>query len=164
MVCCTEQNGILYGLLPAGIQLLLSFLFALYCSHKSLAKMAPPDIHTHWDISFEWTELHRTAEQLRPMTFTYDKLADDCIARLNELSPPEKYRPKAGEPPTKAPKRDLLALLERYAKDDPKLEELWTEINTVPDWVDWDQIKRGQEVFFRYGMPIMNVVSKIVDE
>ncbi|OJJ56640.1 hypothetical protein ASPSYDRAFT_91894 [Aspergillus sydowii CBS 593.65] len=121
--------------------------------------MAPPDIHTHWDISFEWTELHRTAEQLRPMTFTYDKLADDCIARLNELSPPEKYRPKAGEPPTKAPKRDLLALLERYAKDDPKLEELWTEINTVPDWVDWDQIKRGQEVFFRYGMPIMNVLS-----
>ncbi|PTU21153.1 hypothetical protein P175DRAFT_0248081 [Aspergillus ochraceoroseus IBT 24754] len=32
------------------------------------------------------------------------------------------------------------------------------EINTVPEWVDWDQIKRGQEVFFRYGMPIVNVL------
>ncbi|KAL4867101.1 hypothetical protein BDV12DRAFT_198581 [Aspergillus spectabilis] len=121
--------------------------------------MTGPDIHTRWDISFEWTELHRTAEQLRPMTCSYDKLADDCIAKLNELSPPEKYRPKAGEPATKAPKRDLLALLEKHAKDDAKLQELWTEINTVPDWVDWDQIKRGQEVFFRYGMPILNVLS-----
>jgi hypothetical protein len=96
------------------------------------------------------------------MTLTYDKLADECIAKLNELAPPEKYRPKAGEPAIKAPKRDLLALLEKHAKDDAKLQELWTEINTVPDWVDWDQIKRGQEVFFRYGMPIMNVVSIII--
>ncbi|KAL2863240.1 oxygenase MpaB family protein [Aspergillus lucknowensis] len=121
--------------------------------------MAGPDIRTHWDISFEWTGLHRTPEQLRPMTLTYDKLADECIARLNELSPREKYRPYAGQPATKAPKRDLLALLEQHANDDPKLQELWTEINTVPDWVEWDQIKRGQEVFFRYGMPILNVLS-----
>ncbi|KAL3477702.1 hypothetical protein BJX99DRAFT_257299 [Aspergillus californicus] len=121
--------------------------------------MTAPDIHTHWDISFEWTNRHRTAEQLRPMTFTYDKLADECIAKLNELAPPEKYRPKAGEPPIKAPKRDLLTLLENHVKDDAKLEQLWTEINTIPDWVDWDQIKRGQEVFFRYGMPILNVLS-----
>lgn len=123
--------------------------------------MPGPVIHTHWDISFEWTEHHRTAEQLRPMIFTYDKLADECLAKLNELSPPEKYRPKAGEPATKAPKRDLLALLEKHAKDDAKLEQLWTEINTVPDWVDWDQIKRGQEVFYRYGMPILNVVRSL---
>ncbi|KAL4923428.1 oxygenase MpaB family protein [Aspergillus undulatus] len=121
--------------------------------------MTRRDIHTHWDISFEWTDRHRTGEKLRPLTFTYDKLADECIARLHELSPPEKYRPKAGEPAIKAPKRDLLALVEKHAKDDPKLEELWTEINTVPDWVDWDQIKRGQEVFYRYGMAILNVLS-----
>ncbi|KAL4904431.1 hypothetical protein BDW74DRAFT_168451 [Aspergillus multicolor] len=121
--------------------------------------MTSRDIHIHWDLSFEWTDLHRTADQLRPMTFTYDKLADDCIVKLNELSPPEKYRPKAGEPTTEAPKRDLLALLENHAGNDSKLQELWTEINTVPDWVDWDQVKRGQEVFFRYGMPIMNVLS-----
>ncbi|KAJ0416395.1 hypothetical protein BJY00DRAFT_304169 [Aspergillus carlsbadensis] len=121
--------------------------------------MTRPDIRTHWDISFEWTELHKTPEELRPMTLTYDKLADECVAKLNELAPPKKYRPRAGEPATKAPKRDLLALLEKHAKDDAKLQELWTEINTVPDWVDWVQIKRGQEVFFRYGMPIMNVLS-----
>jgi hypothetical protein len=159
MVCRIKQNDISYVLLPVGIQLLLSFLFAICCTEPP--KMTGPDIHTHWDISFEWTELHRTAEQLHPMTFSYDKLADDCLVKLNELSPPEKYRPKAGEPATKAPKRDLLALLEKHAKDDAKLQELWTEINTVPDWVDWDQIKRGQEVFFRYGMPILNVVSAV---
>lgn len=157
MVCRLKHNDLLYGLLPLGIRQLLSF-FAINCRGS---KMPGPVIHTHWDISFEWTEHHRTAEQLRPMIFTYDKLADECLAKLNELSPPEKYRPKAGEPATKAPKRDLLALLEKHAKDDAKLEQLWTEINTVPDWVDWDQIKRGQEVFYRYGMPILNVVRSL---
>jgi hypothetical protein len=33
-----------------------------------------------------------------------------------------------------------------HAEEDPKLNELWTEINTVPEWVDWDQIQRGQDV------------------
>jgi hypothetical protein len=49
--------------------------------------------------------------------------------------------------------------LRDHAEDDPKLNELWTEINTVPEWVDWDQIQRGQDVFFRYGLPILNAVS-----
>lgn len=59
-----------------------------------------------------------TAEQLRPMTFMYDKLADECITKLIELSPPEKYRPKVGDPASKVPKWDLLAIIEKHAKDD----------------------------------------------
>jgi hypothetical protein len=38
------------------------------------------------------------------------------------------------------PKRDLYALLRDHASDDEKLGELWNEVNTVPHWVDWDQI------------------------
>lgn len=30
---------------------------------------------------------------------------------------------------------------------------MWEEINTVPPWVDWAQIERGQDVFYRYGGP-----------
>ena len=31
------------------------------------------------------------------------------------------------------------------------MNELWKELNTIPEWVDWDQISRGQQVFYRYG-------------
>lgn len=117
---------------------------------------------TYWDYTFEWTDLHQTPEQLRPQMFTYDRLVDDCLERLEELAPPkqpvhpESTVPVEGAP--KLPKRDLFTLVKHHAKDDPKIAQLWEEINTVPDWVDWDQVKRGQEVFFRYGMPMLNVV------
>lgn len=121
-----------------------------------------PNTRTYWDYTFQWTDLHQTSEQLRPQMFTYDKLVDECLERLEELAPakqaihPESTVPVEGAP--KLPKRDLYTLVRHHAKDDPKIARLWEEINTVPEWVDWDQIKRGQEVFFRYGMPMLNVV------
>jgi hypothetical protein len=33
-----------------------------------------------------------------------------------------------------------------------KLQQLWDEVTNVPDWVDWEQIERGQMVFDRYGV------------
>lgn len=122
-----------------------------------------PDVRELWGYKFEATDLHQSADQLRPLMFTYDKLADDCLERLNEISPPKKVpRPVVAQnekPASKSPKRDLYALLEKHHGEDPKLGELWTQINTVPDWVDWEQIKRGQDVFYRYGMSMLNAVS-----
>ncbi|PWY92172.1 hypothetical protein BO70DRAFT_424917 [Aspergillus heteromorphus CBS 117.55] len=118
------------------------------------------NIRSYWDYTFEWTDLHQTGEQLRPMMFTYDKLADECLERLEALAPPTNVSDaQKGHPDPKAPKRDLFALLKAHAHDDPKLGELWAQVNTVPQWVDWQQIKRGQEVFFRYGLPILNVLN-----
>jgi hypothetical protein len=57
------------------------------------------------------------------------------------------------------PKRDLYALLHDHAFDDEKLGQLWNEVNTVPDWVDWDQIARGQDVFYRYGGVALTTVG-----
>ncbi|KAL1305055.1 hypothetical protein AAFC00_001993 [Neodothiora populina] len=51
----------------------------------------------------------------------------------------------------KPPARDLYELLKRHAGEDEVLSKLWKELNTVPEWVDWDQISRGQDVFYRYG-------------
>jgi hypothetical protein len=31
--------------------------------------------------------------------------------------------------------------------EDEVVNRLWKEVNTVPDWVDWDQIKRAQDVW-----------------
>jgi hypothetical protein len=55
-------------------------------------------------------------------------------------------------------KRDNYALLRDNYQNHPKLAELWTQINTVPEWVDWDQIQRGQDTYWRYFVPITNAV------
>lgn len=58
---------------------------------------------------------------------------------------------KADEKSVKPPSRDLYAILRDNREDDVLLREFWDEVNTVPDWVDWAQIERGQDVFYRYG-------------
>jgi hypothetical protein len=36
------------------------------------------------------------------------------------------------------PERDLYVLLRGNANKDPVLEKLWTQVNTVPEWVNWE--------------------------
>ncbi|KAJ5038084.1 uncharacterized protein L3040_006955 [Drepanopeziza brunnea f. sp. 'multigermtubi'] len=111
-----------------------------------------------WGYTFQWTPQHMSPEEMHPMKFSYDVLGEECLNRLDEISPPinkdlprnqSRASPKANAEPV--PKRDLYALLRDHASEDPKLGQLWDEVNTVPDWVDWDQIIRGQDVFYRYG-------------
>ncbi|CAG8289193.1 unnamed protein product [Penicillium salamii] len=106
----------------------------------------------YWNYSFHWTDLHSSADDLRPRAYTCDTLADQCVERLNRI-------PLMDGVDKRPFKKDLYGLLRDHSDDDPKLKELWTEINTVPQWVDWAQIQRGQDVFFRYGLPILNTLS-----
>jgi hypothetical protein len=84
------------------------------------------------------------------MVFTYDGLSDECVQILNKI-------PTDGDL-DRPFKKDLYGLLRDHVDENPKLQELWDQVNTVPEWVDWDQIQRGQDIFFRYGLPILNVV------
>lgn len=97
---------------------------------------------------------------MNPLKYSYDVLGEDCYNRLNELSPPTDAslpRHNGGEWTQDVKKehqkahRDLYLILKEHAETDPVLNKLWTQANTVPDWVDWDQIARGQDVFYRYG-------------
>lgn len=100
------------------------------------------------------------------MKFTYDKLAEECLERLNEISADSTLPGNPGwmsQRQGNAPSKDLYALLRDNASEDEKLGELWRQISTVPDWVDWDQIRRGQDVFYRYGLPALNAVSGSTD-
>ena len=103
-----------------------------------------------------------------PMKQTYDKLGDAALKILNSLHPPQKqaqqdlhaseYAAAAiSQSPSdpKPRKRDLFILLRDHAQDDEILGKLWTEAITVPNWVCWEQIERGQEVFYRYGGPAL---------
>ncbi|KAK6599600.1 tat pathway signal sequence [Botrytis cinerea] len=115
-----------------------------------------------WGHTFQWTPDHFTKEQMHPMKSSYDVLAEECLNRLDNISPPtsgelprnQSTIPKGKEGEEK-PKRDLYVLLKEHASEDGKLGELWNEVNTIPDWVDWAQIERGQEVFYRYGGAVL---------
>ncbi|RDH29811.1 hypothetical protein BDQ94DRAFT_182077 [Aspergillus welwitschiae] len=124
-------------------------------------------IYSYWDHTFAWTPLHQTREQLRSKRLTYDRLGDECIKQLNAIGRHLVTQDRVNDPDRKLPDPDVYIMLKEHARDDPKLGELWAQVNSVPDWVDWQQIKRGQEVFFRYGLPILNVfilqISESVD-
>jgi hypothetical protein len=105
------------------------------------------------------TPEHPTVEEMHPLKYTYDVLGEQCFNRLNEISPPpDSTLPRNNGKFTQDVKaeqqqahRDLYVLLKDHADADATLGKLWRQVNTVPDWVDWEQIARGQDVFYRYG-------------
>ncbi|KAK5175029.1 uncharacterized protein LTR77_000165 [Saxophila tyrrhenica] len=134
-----------------------------------------PNTRKCWGYTFELSDEHLTPEQCEPLKHSYDTLGEQVYERLNELSPPprkdlprnnskfsaapEKDGEKdggvdgnaPGTEPARAPPRDLYAILQQHREKDELLQRFWTEVNTVPPWVDWEQIRRGQDVFYRYG-------------
>jgi hypothetical protein len=126
-----------------------------------------------WNYEFEWTDAHLTPEQIEPLRHTYDVLGEDCLDILNSISPPHKgvlpRNSNERQPVIPSvdsleqekkevlpiPPRDLYALLKEHHTSNAKLDKLWQEVNTIPDWVDWEQIARGQDVFYRYGGPAL---------
>ncbi|XXG97179.1 hypothetical protein Hte_003474 [Hypoxylon texense] len=118
----------------------------------------------HWGVKFKWTPEHLTPQELEPLIHTYDTTATEAVERLNEISPPSYTRdpPKQNSDASRTGKkwrRDLYGLLEKHAATDTKIGRLWGEIHTVPDWVDWEQIERGQKVFYRYGGPASTALT-----
>ena len=88
---------------------------------------------------------------MHPLKYSYDKLGDECLTRLNEISPPgkkpavENGKEKISEEVArsgsgKGGKRDLYLLLREHQERDEKLKEVWDEVNAIPQWVDWDQV------------------------
>ncbi|KAI8634199.1 hypothetical protein F5Y19DRAFT_203555 [Xylariaceae sp. FL1651] len=121
-----------------------------------------------WGVKFKWTSKHLTPKQLEPMIHSYDTVATEAVERIDEIMPP----PYAMSPPKdgniegaikpdgeKKPRRDLYELMQEFAPKDEKIGKLWAEINTIPEWVDWEQIERGQKVFFRYGGPAITTLT-----
>ena len=82
------------------------------------------------------------------LKYSYDVLGEQCLDRLDSLSPPApgqqipRNRSRTAADTSPAPKRDLYALLRDNASGDETLGRLWDEVNTIPSWVDWDQIAR----------------------
>jgi len=118
-----------------------------------------------WGYTFQLTANHLTEEEMHPMKHSYDTLGDAALKVLDRISPP----PNSALPRNSVrdassqgvvekltePKRDLYILLRDNASNNETLNQLWQEVNSVPPWVCWEQIARGQDCFYRYGGPIL---------
>lgn len=115
-----------------------------------------PDYRVVYGYGFRWTPDHQTADKLHPLIYTYDKVASDAVARLDAIHPhvpPDDARKDSQEtcePKQQRKHRDLFRLLRQNVETDEKIGRLWNEVTSVPEWVDWEQIARGQDVFWRY--------------
>lgn len=119
---------------------------------------------TVWGHTFTWTDAHPSESDISHLLYSYDELATTALDRLDEIAPPASkvWRCPGAEGPGQ---RDLYSLLEEHADKDPVLSKLWEEITTVPEWVDWEQIARGQRLLYQYnGQILLGVSSNTISD
>ena len=112
------------------------------------------DFVDHYGLTFFWSPLHRTSQQLNVLRALGDKYADPALLdmRLGPLGDPLECFQTAGAAGT--------AGTAGTGEAEGPIARLYNQLTTVPSWVDWDQIRRGQNVFIRYaggtGMSLLN--------
>ncbi|KAI5305408.1 hypothetical protein KEM56_004526 [Ascosphaera pollenicola] len=114
-----------------------------------------------WDYSFTWSAHHLTPEQLHPLKFSYDKVADNCLASLQSSPPSSSSSSTSQAKPTQCCAIDYYTLLCETHHTDAALTRFWTDVHSVPSWVNWPQIARGQEVFHRYSLPLTRALNSL---
>ncbi|KAJ5801344.1 uncharacterized protein N7518_003412 [Penicillium psychrosexuale] len=104
-----------------------------------------------WNHEFTWTDKHFTPEELLPLRQQTDDLAVDAVNRLQAIA--VKAKSNKSNMGQCFGRFDMYSVLKEHHEEDSVLQELWEEVNTVPEWVDWTQIERGQEFVYRYMIP-----------
>ncbi|KAF8939745.1 hypothetical protein EDD21DRAFT_334158 [Dissophora ornata] len=109
--------------------------------------LKPGELFVHWDYDILWTENHIPASRLEPLRKVGDVLADNAL---------EVLKVKPGQDGFKA----LLEYTSRpeNEQESPAPQLLMDQMMTVPEWVDWEQVRRGQEVYWRYHLFIINAL------
>lgn len=162
MLCNTRSNDmiekpLLRNILGSSVpicSLLRNLLFFFFFTMIWSNLLPPRDENKRakWGYEFQWTENHLTADQTNPLRFSYDRLGEQALERLRLIQSSAAATSERDSKVLK-PRLDLYTLLQENYKNDEILEQLWKEVNTVPDWVDWEQLAREQEVFYRYAIP-----------
>lgn len=108
-----------------------------------------------WGHRFRWSTLHQTESQMRSLLYSYDRVATNAVERLIEISPPTMNSCPFPHDTNDGGNGDLYSLLRSHASSDHILGALWNEVTTIPDWVDWKQIERGQQVVYQFSGQVM---------
>ncbi|KAJ8126075.1 hypothetical protein O1611_g7564 [Lasiodiplodia mahajangana] len=94
--------------------------------------------------TFEWTKLHLPRSKTDPLRYEYDTVAAKALKQLQVIAKAKGL----SDDPRKRP--DLYQLLAENHASHGDLGDFWAQLHTVPDWVDWEQLERGQRFFYRY--------------
>ncbi|KAK1959929.1 transcriptional regulator [Colletotrichum sublineola] len=108
------------------------------------------DVRVVGNYSFRWTKDHIPKDETEHLRQTYDKVGAAAVARIQEIHQRGLIE-KSGNA-AHLSKLDLFAVLQEHREQDEALGHLWDEVHTVPDWVDWEQLARGQRFFYRYAL------------
>ncbi|KAK3397058.1 hypothetical protein B0T20DRAFT_248268 [Sordaria brevicollis] len=135
-----------------------------------LTNTTNPNRKDVWGYTFDWTPSHLTASDLHPLTLSYDKLTDDCLDEFDRLGLTSSFRAKTSssnsnpQNGSQCPlhQTDFYTLLSTNSSSpspSPVLSRLWDQITTIPPWVSYPQLARGQTVFYRYAGPAITSLT-----
>jgi hypothetical protein len=105
-----------------------------------------------YGFRFSWTPHHQMPDELSHYLYTFDHLSAKALDALDPLCPSAKGNPHS---------KDTFNILKECEHESPHVRQLLQEIYTVPSWIDWNQIERGQRVLWRYALPSITCVSVI---
>ncbi|GAB7336840.1 hypothetical protein MBLNU13_g00012t2 [Cladosporium sp. NU13] len=77
---------------------------------------------------------------MEALKWEYDIIASEAVHRLRSVC---------------GNQGDLYHQLEHLHTSDPVLDKFWQITRTIPPWVDWQQLGRGQTVCKRYAIPML---------
>ncbi|KAM0189079.1 hypothetical protein ACHAPA_010343 [Fusarium lateritium] len=112
----------------------------------SIKKPSGETLRTIGNHTFTWTDQHIPKSHTDPLRHQCDELGAAAVREIQQIH--EQLR-QDGKRVSRA---DLLDTLYHYHDKNEVLSQLWQEVHTVPSWVDWDQIARGQQFFYRYAL------------
>ncbi|KAJ9063281.1 hypothetical protein DSO57_1001719 [Entomophthora muscae] len=101
-----------------------------WCAGDLDPKVNVGDVVAKHGVRFTWTSNHRTGRDMLPMTMKADPLADEAISLLRG--------------------RGVQGILDLVSDDNcpPQVRKLHDHLTKVPEWVDMDQIRRGQNFYW----------------
>ncbi|EGO56323.1 hypothetical protein NEUTE1DRAFT_83456 [Neurospora tetrasperma FGSC 2508] len=135
-----------------------------------------PNRKNIWGYTFDWTPSHLTSTDLHPLTLSYDKLTNDCLDEFDALGLTSSSSSSSSDPSPSPSQNshqcplhhhnhhhhqpnDFLHLLQTYHPSSPSLSTLWKHLTTIPAWVSYPSIARGQAVFYRYAGPAITSLT-----
>ncbi|KAF5024509.1 hypothetical protein F66182_3449 [Fusarium sp. NRRL 66182] len=107
---------------------------------------AGEQLQTIGNHTFKWTDQHIPKYHTDPLRYKCDELGAAAVKRIQEIH--EQLRQEVRN----VGRADLFETLRQHQGQDEVLSQLWQEVHSVPYWVEWEQIARGQRFFYRYAL------------
>lgn len=131
----------------------------IQCSHKESATLSPtPQLSSYFDeytiSQFSWTSFHKTQEELERLRHIGDDVCDNAVAFIEKWKAQEPCQP-----------RDTLDAMFQYLETGKLSKGVESSTapsaaivdnfltKTIPHWVCFAQVERGQHVFWKYSTP-----------